>query len=69
MSDDKLAAYETFHRVLAGVTILAAPFIPFLSEAVYRRLGGAKDSVHLELYPAPDEAAVDPGLEKKMRGC
>jgi isoleucyl-tRNA synthetase len=35
---------------------------------VYRRLGGAKDSVHLELYPAPDEAAVDPGLEKKMAG-
>lgn len=68
MSDDKLAAYETFHRVLAGVTILAAPFIPFLSEAVYRRLGGAKDSVHLELYPAPDEAAVDLGLEKKMAG-
>jgi len=68
MSDDKLAAYETFYRVLAGVTILSAPFIPFLSEAVYRRLGGKIDSVHLDRYPVPDEAAVDADLEKKMAG-
>jgi isoleucyl-tRNA synthetase len=68
MSDDKLAAYETFYQVLAGVTILSAPFIPFLSEAVYRRLGGKMDSVHLERYPVPDEAAIDAGLEKKMAG-
>ena len=68
MSDDKLAAYETFCKVLEGVVVLAAPFIPFLSEAVYRRLGGKKDSVHLDLYPEVDEAAIDEGLEKKMAG-
>ncbi|MDD4857360.1 MAG: isoleucine--tRNA ligase [Candidatus Krumholzibacteria bacterium] len=68
MSDDKLAAYETFYTVLRQVTILSAPFIPFLSEAVYRRLRGAKDSVHLELYPAVDESAIDADLEKRMAG-
>jgi isoleucyl-tRNA synthetase len=40
MSDDKLAAYETFYRVLEGITIISAPFIPFLSDAVYLRLHG-----------------------------
>jgi isoleucyl-tRNA synthetase len=68
MSDDKLAAYATFYRVLKEVTILSAPFIPFLSDAVYRRLGGEQDSVHLELYPEIEEAAIDAELEKKMAG-
>jgi isoleucyl-tRNA synthetase len=68
MSDDKLAAYETFYEVLRGVTILSAPFIPFLAEAVYRRLGGALDSVHLELYPSVNEGAVDAELERRMAG-
>jgi isoleucyl-tRNA synthetase len=68
MSGDKLAAYETFYKVLEGITRLSAPFVPFLSEAVYRRLGGAKESVHLDLYPGIDESAVDVGLEKKMAG-
>jgi len=40
MSDDKRAAYETFSEVLEGITIISAPFVPFLSEAVYLRLRG-----------------------------
>jgi isoleucyl-tRNA synthetase len=44
MSDDKLAAYETFHRVLEGIMVVAAPLIPFLSEAVYLRLRGTDPS-------------------------
>ncbi len=78
MSDDKLAAYETFYRVLEGITVISAPFIPFLSEAVFLRLRGkadlgaaageAAESVHLQLYPEVDEAAIDAGLETKMAG-
>lgn len=68
MSEDKLAAYETFYKVLIGLTRLSAPLIPFLSDAVYRRLGGAKESVHLDLYPVLDESAIDAGLEKRMAG-
>ncbi|UCF06008.1 MAG: isoleucine--tRNA ligase [bacterium] len=40
MSGDKLAAYETFRHVLTGMALLAAPFVPFLSEAVYLNLRG-----------------------------
>ena len=68
MSGDKLAAYETFYKVLEGITRLSAPFVPFLSDAVYRRLGGAKESVHLDLYPAIDESSIDADLEKRMAG-
>jgi isoleucyl-tRNA synthetase len=68
MSDDKLAAYETFYTVLEGIMRLSAPFIPFLADAVYRRLGGSKESVHLDLYPAFDESVIDAGLEKRMAG-
>ncbi len=72
MSDDKIAAYETFYGVLEGIAILSAPFVPFLSEAVYRRLRGASDdsttSVHLASYPACDESLIEKETEEKMAG-
>ncbi|HSG28948.1 MAG TPA: class I tRNA ligase family protein, partial [Candidatus Krumholzibacterium sp.] len=74
MSGDKLAAYETFYRVLEGITLLAAPFIPFLSEAMYHRLRGIgpdgeqAGSVHLEDFPRADESMIDTQLEKNMDG-
>ncbi len=74
MSSDKLAAYETFYKVLKGVTALAAPFIPFLSEAIYHRLHDVdfteKDgiSVHLAAFPEADEPMINKTLEKNMEG-
>ncbi|MCU0640197.1 MAG: isoleucine--tRNA ligase, partial [Candidatus Krumholzibacteria bacterium] len=74
MSGDKLAAYETFYSVLEGVSVLSAPFIPFLGEAVYRRLNGAgarragAESVHLADFPRVDETMIDLKLEKDMDG-
>ncbi len=74
MSGDKLAAYETFYKVLEGISIISAPFIPFLGEAVYQRLhriepGGALVmSVHLAGFPAVDESMIDLRLEKNMDG-
>ena len=74
MSGDKLAAYQTFHAVLEGVTRLAAPFAPFLADAVWLRLRGAEAtaglgaSVHLERFPAPDAARIDERLERRMAG-
>lgn len=38
-------------EVLLEVARLAAPFIPFTAEIVYSTLGGARESVHLELWP------------------
>ncbi len=74
MSGDKVAAYETFYSVIEGITRLAAPFIPFLSEAIYQELhGGAgpgrqADSVHLSEYPVADESMIDEQLETNMAG-
>ncbi len=71
MSGDKLAAYETFYTVLEGVTRLAAPFVPFLTEAVWQRLrgeAGKAGSVHLEPYPTADNSMIDEQLEKNMAG-
>src|SRR5690606_18398418 len=50
---DKVQAYSTLYVVLADFCKLAAPFIPFLTEAIYGklRLGhpvAARDSVHLD---------------------
>ncbi|MBN2070899.1 MAG: isoleucine--tRNA ligase [Candidatus Krumholzibacteriota bacterium] len=72
MSGDKLAAYEIFFKVLEGTVSLAAPFIPFLSEAVYHRLHGIDGSeekggsIHLSHFPKFDEAMIDEKLEKDM---
>ncbi len=72
MSGDKLGAYETFASVLEGVVKLSAPYIPFLSDAIFLGLRSAgnewdgRASVHLELYPAVNEELIDGELERKM---
>jgi isoleucyl-tRNA synthetase len=48
--DDKQLAYKTLHYVLTQLAIILAPFTPFLSEELYRKLTGGK-SVHLLDWP------------------
>ncbi|MBN2171612.1 MAG: isoleucine--tRNA ligase [Candidatus Krumholzibacteriota bacterium] len=67
MTADKAGAYETLHGVLEGLCRLAAPFIPFLSDAVWRALTGPDaSSVHLAAYPEPDASRRDEDLEDAM---
>jgi isoleucyl-tRNA synthetase len=47
---DKLAAYRTLHYVLVRLSLIMAPFTPFLSEELYRQLVGG-ESVHLLDWP------------------
>ena len=47
---DKNQAYATLHYVLLTLSQLLAPFVPFLSEELYRLLTGG-DSVHLLDWP------------------
>jgi isoleucyl-tRNA synthetase len=47
---DKLEAYNTLHEVLVELTKVIAPFMPFVSEHVFKALTG-KESVHLENFP------------------
>lgn len=47
---DKQDAYRTLHYVLVQLSILLAPFTPFLSEELYQKLTGG-ESVHLLDWP------------------
>jgi len=65
---DKEQAYRTLSYVLLQLTRIAAPFIPFVSEAIYRNLKSIDmpDSVHLCDFPVADGGNRDPGLEEEM---
>ncbi len=57
---DKQDAYRTLHYVLTQLSMVMAPFTPFLSEELYRKLTGG-ESVHLLDWPTPghaNEAAI-----------
>lgn len=68
MGPDKIAAYTTLYTVLSDLSRLIAPFIPFISEAIYQRLRTTSDpeSVHLCRYPQPDTARLDTDLDAEM---
>ncbi len=56
---ERKAAISTFYIVLMELSKLIAPFTPFLAEEIYRKLGGTKDSVHLEDWPTTQVTSVD----------
>jgi len=62
---DKQDAYDTLHTVLEVLCRVAAPFLPFLTEAVHRGLTGGR-SVHLTAWPSSDELPSDPDLVEAM---
>ena len=66
MSADKLSAYQTLYTCLMTVSKLLAPFAPFYTDQLYKDLGGALDSVHLDKFPVPDETLIDKDLEARM---
>ncbi len=47
---DKQQAYQTLHYVLVQLSLIMAPFTPFLAEELYRKLTGG-ESVHLCDWP------------------
>lgn len=53
-SADKMEAYETLYFVLSYLAQIIAPFVPFLSEELWHKLGNEK-SVHLCDYPEAGE--------------
>ena len=66
MDNDKLAAYQTLYECLMTVAKLLAPFAPFFADQLYKDLGGALDSVHLDQFPAFDATLVNKDLEERM---
>lgn len=51
---DKADAYRTLHYVLMKLSVILAPFTPFLSEELYQKMGGGAESVHLLDWPTND---------------
>lgn len=62
---DKEAFYETMYEVLTTLSKLLAPFMPFVSEEIYRNLTG-EVSIHLTDWPKP-QGKVDEKLEEEMQ--
>lgn len=65
---DKLEAYGALYSALKTFTLVAAPFIPFLSEEMWQNLktSGDKESVHLMDYPVYNSRFRDETLEFQM---
>ena len=71
MTEDKLAAYQTLYTCLETVSMLAAPFAPFMMDRIFRDLNAVsgrhtESSVHLSTYPKADERLIDSSLEEMM---
>ena len=67
---DKISACKTLYECLVSISKLTAPYIPFMSEEIYKNLAGSLskgfESVHLEDYPTADESLIDEDLSFKM---
>ncbi len=65
---DRAQAFETLYTVLMTIVKIAAPFIPFLADAIYLLLRESSDlaSVHLCDYPCYEERFRDLQLEMEM---
>jgi isoleucyl-tRNA synthetase len=66
---DKQEAYQSLHAALMKLILVAAPFIPFITEEIYANLRtpGLPESIHLCNFPVYDARRRDPGLERKMK--
>ncbi len=67
-SAERRAAFSTLYTVLLELCKTAAPFVPFLTEAIYQELRDASmpESVHLCLFPQCDATLRDLELEHQM---
>ncbi len=70
-TEDKTAAFATLYYCLVGVSKLAAPFVPAITEQIYQNIVRSVDknapiSVHLCDYPKADESLIDETLNEGM---
>jgi isoleucyl-tRNA synthetase len=62
---DKKAAYETLYYVLCNFCKIAAPFLPFLAEELYKNLT-QNESVHLQDWPAIESNLQNEALVEEV---
>ncbi len=69
---EKCDAYWTLYEVLTTTARLAAPFVPFVSEAFWQNLAVGPfgnvvpESIHLTDYPTANKELIDPDLARQM---
>jgi len=68
---DKQLAYNTLYTVLKRFNRLLAPFMPFLSEAIYQNLdrvyeSESADSIHLTDWYKREDHHSEPAIEQEM---
>ncbi|MGY4884077.1 MAG: isoleucine--tRNA ligase [Nanobdellota archaeon] len=64
MTRDREDTKEIIGEVLEKISLLLAPFAPYISEYIYNNF--SKESVHLSKWPKHEEKKIDSGLEKEM---
>ncbi len=68
--EEKKSAYNTLYETLETLTLLVAPFTPFLAERIYRNIimpvRGGPESVHLLEYPVAHGSRIDQDIESHM---
>ncbi len=67
-SSEGASAFATLYECVTTLTLLMAPFVPFVTDYVWGvlRRAGAPESVHLASWPAFDVALIDPQLSAQM---
>ncbi len=67
-TDDRAEAFQTLYTVVFQLSKVAAPFIPFISDAIYQNLRTKEDpiSVHLCDFPSYDATWRNEVLEEEM---
>ena len=71
-AQDKISAYQTLYTCLLTIAKMSAPIAPFYTDKLYQDLTNPcaqskEESVHLSLFPQPDESLIDSDLEKRMQ--
>jgi isoleucyl-tRNA synthetase len=60
------AAHATLHECLTAIAQVLAPYLPFVTDDIYRNLSGTDGSVHVTDWPEADASAIDDTLEAEM---
>jgi isoleucyl-tRNA synthetase len=65
---DGTSAFATLHECVTTLTLLMAPFVPFVTDYLWGvlRAAGAPESVHLASWPAADLSLIDVELSAQM---
>jgi len=64
MTREREDTKEIIGEVLEKISLLLAPFAPYISEYIYKEF--SKESVHLSKWPKHDEKKINLDLEKEM---